>query len=248
MAPTRCKLIFAASIVAVCTLPSLPVIAQSKGNPPGPSNLQSVLVINGPGAPVPTAAQGTTNVAGTVNLSSGSTVNIGNTPNVSVANTPSVNVANTPTVSLAAGAGVSVTNPLDGQNNPSPLATLDATQPYEDSCGSSFGGSDRGFCSFQAIPAGKRLVIQEFDALLAIETGLKPLYIIVNRENQGPVPHFVTATFMGTTGLRDYFATHQETRLYVSSNQAPICFFQISGSSNLGQYDCQLSGFLVDVP
>ena len=141
---------------------------------------------------------------------------------------------------------MSVTNPLDGQNNPSPLATLEAVQPYEDSCIIVFSSGNT--CNFQAVPAGKRLVIQEFDALLAIETGLKPLYIIVNRENQGPVPHFVTATFMGNSGLRDFFATHQETRLYVSSNQAPICFFQITGSSNLGQYDCQLSGFLVDVP
>jgi hypothetical protein len=244
MIRTKCKLISASTLVVVCTLAVLPIVAQNKGNPAGPSNPQSVLVINGPGSPVPTTAT----VSGTVNLSSGTTVNVGNMPSVNVSNTPSVNVANTPSVNLAAGSGVNVSNPLDSQNNPSPLATLDATQPYEDSCGSSFGGSDRGFCSFQAIPAGKRLVIQEFDAFVAIETGLKPLYIIENRENQGPVPHFVTATFMGSTGLRDYFATHQETRLYASSNQAPICFVAISGLSNLGQYFCQLSGFLVDVP
>jgi len=240
----RFKSMFAALLVAAPILAPFPALGQTKSSPAGPGNPQSVLVINGPGSPVPTTAT----VTGTVGLASGSTVNIGNTPNVNVSNMPSVNIANTPTVGLAAGSSVNVSNTLDGQNNPTPLATLDAIQPYEDSCGPSFNGSDRGFCSFQAIPAGKRLVIQEFDALLAIETGLKPLYIIVNRENQGPVPHFVTATFMGNSGLRDFFATHQETRLYVSSNQAPICFFQITGSSNLGQYDCQLSGFLVDVP
>ena len=157
-------------------------------------------------------------------------------------------MTNTPTVSLAAGSGVNVTSALDAQNNPIPLAALDAFQPYEDLCNFSFGGSDRGSCFFQTIPAGKRLVVQEFDASGDIETGLKPLYIVVNREHMGPVPHVVTATFMGSGPNFDYFATHQETRLYVGSNQAPMCFIALSGLSNFGQYSCELSGFLVDVP
>ena len=68
--------------------------------PPPPT--QNVLVVNGSGQPVPTAPQGTTNVAGTVN--------VGNTPNVNVTNTPNVNVANTPTVNLAAGTATGVGN------------------------------------------------------------------------------------------------------------------------------------------
>ena len=103
MHPNR-MFVFAA-VATGCLLIALPAASQAH-------QTQPVLVMNGPGAPVPTGAQGTTNIAGTVSLSSGSTVSIGNTPNV--------NVANTPAVSLAPGAGVSVTNPLDGQSNPAP--------------------------------------------------------------------------------------------------------------------------------
>jgi hypothetical protein len=217
------KWMFTVSLFATCTLVAIPAIAQSKPAPP-PTN---VLVINGAGQPVPTAAQGTTNVAGTVN----------------VGNTPNVNIANTPTVNLASGTGVTVTNPLDGQGNLTPLAVLDAIQPYEDNCTISFSGIAGRSCNFRAIPSGKRLVIQEFDAQGDIETGLKPLEIVVRT----PTLHYFTATFMGNDGFLDFFATHQETRLYVAPSQTPVCTVTLNGNSN-HVYDCQLSGFLVDVP
>jgi len=161
---------------------------------------------------VPTAAQGTTNVAGTV--------------------------------SFAAGASVNVTNSLDSQNNPTPLATLEATQPYESFCNISFNGSATGFCMFAAIPSGKRLVIQEFDAGGEIEAGLKP--IIVQLSPTG-TRHWFPATFMGSAGGFDWFATNQATQLYANSGTMPGCFVDVSNNSS-GVYFCQLSGFLVDVP
>ncbi len=219
------KWMIALSLFATCTLVAIPAIAQGKPAPP----TQNVLVVNGAGQPVPTASQGTTNVAGTVN--------IGNTPNV--------NVANTPTVSLAGGASVNVTNPLDGQSKPTPLAVLDAIQPYEDSCIISFSGIADGLCDFHAIPSGKRLVIQEFDAYGGIETGLKPLKILVLTP---AVYHNFTATFMGNDGgFHDFFATHQETHLYVAPSQTPVCLVSLNGNSG-ESYNCALSGFLVDVP
>jgi hypothetical protein len=218
------KWMFTVSLFATCTLFAIPAIAQSKPAPP----TQNVLVVNGAGQPVPTAAQGTTNVAGTVN--------IGNAPNV--------NVANTPTVNLAGGASVNVTNPLDGQSKPTPLAVLDAIQPYEDSCSVLFGGISFGTCNFRAIPSGKRLVIQEFDANGGLETGLKPIALILSTP---AVDHAFTATFMGSAPVYDLFATHQETRLYVPPSQTPTCFVSLSGNSSL-HYNCALSGFLVDVP
>jgi hypothetical protein len=160
----------------------------------GQNKTSQVLVVNGSSQPVPTAAQGTTNIAGTVNLSSGSTVNIGNTPSVNVSSTPSVNVANTPTVNLSGGSAVTVSNPLDSQNNPSPLAALEATQPYEDFCSLFFSGA-AGSCNFQTIPASKRLVIQEFDTSGTLETGLKPLSITVQTTG---FLHFFPATPMGS--------------------------------------------------
>jgi hypothetical protein len=50
---------------------------------------------------------------------------------VSIANTPCVSIAGTPTVSLAAGVSVGVTNPLDGQNKPTPLTIMEGAQLYE---------------------------------------------------------------------------------------------------------------------
>lgn len=229
------------SVLAISTLPALliaiPTAGQNKNGSPNPSNLQSVLVINGTGAPVPTAPQGVTNVSGSVSLASGTTVNVGNTPNV--------NVANTPTVNLAGGAGVSVTNPLNGQNNPTPLAVLEAIQPYEDSCQMNFPDVTSATCDFQVVPAGKRLVIEEFDARGRLATGLFPIQI--HLRHFGP-DHFFPATFMGSS-LGDHYTTHQPTRLYIGSSQTPSCEVFLSGSAaDGGVYTCNISGFLVDVP
>ena len=94
------KCMIAVSLFTATTVVSLPAVGQSK----------PVVVVNGPGQPVPTAAQGTTNVAGTVNVGNTPSVTVANTPSVTVANTPSVNVTNTPTVNLAAGGSVTVAN------------------------------------------------------------------------------------------------------------------------------------------
>jgi hypothetical protein len=240
------KAMVAVSFLVTCSLVPIPAISQNRGLP--------VTVVNGSTQPVPTAAQGTTNVAGVVSLSSGSTVNIGNTPSVNVSNTPSVNVtntptvnvANTPTVSLATGAGVNVTNPLDAQNNPIPLATLEAVQPYEDFCFMGFNYAGYGQCSFQALPANKRLVIQEFDALGELQSGSKPIYIRMYSANIN-FGHSFAATFMGTGFGADNFVTHQETRLYFGPNTTPNCFVAITPASS-SSYTCSLSGFLVDAP
>ena len=81
---TRTKWKIVVSLFTAMTLACVPAVSQSKP--------QNVVVVNGTGQPVPAAAQGTTNVAGTVGLAAGSTVNISNTPTVRVGNTPSVTV------------------------------------------------------------------------------------------------------------------------------------------------------------
>ena len=216
------KCVIALSLFSACTLASVPLFGQS----PPQSVTQPVQVVNTPN----------------VNVINTPSVNVSNTPNVTVTNTPSVNVANTPTVTLEAGAGVNVTSPLDGEGNPTPLAVLEAIQPYEDLCVMGFNGSDIGGCYFQAIPSGKRLVIQELDAEGFLEAGLKPRVVSLIPST---TEHFFTATFMGTSDGFDSFATHQETRLYVPATWAPECLVAVTSNSN-GSYDCQLSGFLVD--
>jgi len=163
--------------------------------------------------------------------------------NVGITGTPNVSITNSPTVGLAAGSSVNVSNPLNTSNNPTPFATLDAFQPYEDQCFAFFGGAFNKECSFKAIPAGKRLVIQEVDADIAVDPGLKP-FIEVTPNGIG---HFLTLTFQGSSTV-DIFTTHQETRLYAGQNATPFCRISLSGSSSNGFFSCVFSGFLVDVP
>jgi len=235
----------ALSLFVACTLVTLPGTGQVKAPGPPPPPTQNVLVVNGSGQPVPTAPQGTTTVTGTVNVGNTPSVNVANIPSVSVANTPSVVVTNSPTVTLAGGASVAVTSQLDGQGNPTPLAALEAIQPYEDMCTAFFSGTIHGACNFQTVPSGKRLVIQEFDAGGLIETGLRPLQVLLQPVSS---PHYFPATFMGTQSGYDSYATHQDTRLYVQSTLAPSCLVYLTGPSSNGAYVCLLSGFLVDVP
>ena len=240
MKPWREPLLLALPLLAACTLVAVPALGQK------PS--QNVLVVNGTGQAVPTAAQGVTTVVGTVNVGNTPNVNVTNTPSVNVANTPSVAVTNTPTVTLAGGASVAVTSPTDGQGNPTPLAVLEAVQPYQDGCQIQFCGSSSAFCLFRSIPSGKQLVIQEFDAVttFGLEAGLSPLSVLLT--NLG-LNHYFTAVLMGTAGGVGFYATHQETRLYPSTTLglAPACFVGLSGPSSQ-VYNCQFSGFLVDIP
>lgn len=145
---------------------------------------------------------------------------------------------------------VAVTSPLDGKGNPTPLAVLDATQPYEDKCTITFGGLAVAICNFQAIPSGKRLVVQEFDTSGAVETGLKPeaIEVVLAAATEFfPVHHYFPATFMGSSGGADYFASHQETHMYSPASNTPTCQVFLTDVSS-GSWACVLSGFLVDAP
>lgn len=165
---------------------------------------------------------------------------------VQVVNTPNVTVANTPAVTLQPGASVNVTNPPDNQGNPIPLATLEAIQVYGSNCGFLFLGSDEGGCAFSAIPDGKQLVVQEFDAGGSLEAGNRPILLALN--NTITQSNYFPYTFMASSGGFDYLATHQETRLYVAPGMTPACDVHLAQTSNSGAYRCDISGFLVDVP
>jgi hypothetical protein len=175
-------------------------------------------------------------------------VQVVNTPNVHVTNTPSVNVANTPSVTLAGGSSVTVTNPRDSGNDAIPLVVLqDGTQPYEDGCVIQFNGNAAGFCRFRAIPAGKRLVIQEVDFGGIVEAGLQVFTATVGSGFGDAGSHFLTATLMSDDGVHRTFATHQETHLHIGSNIQPFCDVQLTRTSNIGNWGCTLSGYLVNV-
>ena len=227
---------FVVCLLAVCMLICLPAFGQkSTLGGPGPS---PVLVVNGTGAPVPVAPQGTTNVAGTVN--------VGNTPSVNIANTPSVSITGSPTVTLAPGASTGVTNPLDNQGNAIPLAITEGAQFYSVTCNGQFNGASGTGCNFPTVPSHKLLVIQEVDADIRIDTGVRPQTIFVNIDT---VYHYFTDTFMATFDTSDFYATHQSTHIYAGPGQTPGCnvLSNSNGSVN-GYINCGISGFLVDQP
>jgi hypothetical protein len=81
-----------------------------------------------------------------------------------------------------------------------------------------------------------------------IQRRLSMIQIVAELTTAATFAHFFTATFMRSTSGNDLFAPHQETRLYVPRTADQTCFVALAAASNLGAYDCQLTGFWVDVP
>jgi hypothetical protein len=170
--------------------------------PPTPSHSQGtatgfpVEVVNLTGKPVPTSAQGTTTVGGTVQAQQNGNWSVGlatdaqvgidpESNNVNVANTPNVNIANTPIVGLVPTANLRINNTAA-----TPVLTREVggnAQPFQGSAsilmssGATTGNASVPFGNnIFTVPAGKRLAIEQvtvrghnlgFSAVLvAIET------------------------------------------------------------------------------
>ncbi len=237
--------------LAVCTLMSVSLVAQQQVDVVNTPNVKvvntpSVSVSNTPSVNVSNTPN--VNVANAPNVKVTNTPNVSvtNTPNVNVANTPSVNVANTPTVTFSSGASVNVTNPPDSQGNPTPLATLEAVQVYGSSCSFAFASSTTGSCEFTAVPQGKQLVVQEFDAEGELEPGNRPTTILLFNTITGS--NFFAYTLMASGNGYDYLVTDdKEMRAYVAEGEVPECGVAVVENST-GDYYCNISGYLVDVP
>ena len=239
------KSMFAASLLVTVALFAVSAAAQSGAKPQtGGGVTTPVQVVNTPNVNVANTPSVTVANTPNVNVTNTPSVTVANAPNVSVTNTPSVDIANTPTVNFASGATMAVTSPLDPSGNPMPLATLEAVQVYGSHCMFYFNGSYTGFCDFTAVPQGKQLVVQEFDAAGGVETGNRPAGVLLFNTTTGA--NYFTYTFMVNSGGLDYLATHQETRVYVAQGNTPYCAVELAGNSE-GSYECDISGFLVDV-
>jgi hypothetical protein len=209
-------------LLALALMPSTERQAQASN----PTNPSAVFVTN---TPLP--------VQGSVSLD--------NTPNVNIANTPSMNVANNPTVTLG-NTSVPIGNALDSGGNPVPLLVSSAVEPYESSCklGNPFFGE--AFCQFDAIPAGKRLVIREFDISTQSQSGsLTDVELLVPWKSQ-LVNHYFPALTNGTDGSGAlHEALHQETTIYADTSRTdgPRCFTAETTGTYTGA--CAISGYLI---
>ena len=219
-----------AMVLALVILTALPAVGQTK----------PVEVVNTAAKPVPTAAQGTTNVAGTVN--------VGNEPSVNVANTPNVNVANTPSVTVGNDAATPV--PVRDVDNPGrkPLCKHEAV---------AFGVSDtlESTGVMFTVPAGKLLVIEYVSVHAFMPAGqkirgfiyavdsppggddpLNPNYALVFSPQGGPFQ----------PGSTDLFVVGQPMRLYAEAGKQIQALFARSDDSGTGVLAVDFCGYLVD--
>jgi hypothetical protein len=113
--------------------------------------------------------------------------------------------------------------------------------PYAADCNITFSGADHGSCNFTAVPAGKRLVVLEFDALGKVEEDNHPYHLFLNNTLAGS--NYFVYQFETTFMNFDYLATHQETNLFVDQNMTPQCSVMLPSVSQ-GTYYCDISGVL----
>jgi hypothetical protein len=173
--------------------PSIAFAQVDPGNKPAQRNnpgapVQSVLVVNGAGSPLPTAPQGTTNVAGTVN--------IGNSPAVTISGAPTVTVGNT------------WANPVPGVDKER-LARI----PYSSAKG--FNNCQNLPCGLYitAPPDGYRLVVQHVSAMFGLPSGstVPPMVDLYGYNQSGLVPHSTVVAKIGPpTNLGGVFAAIDE--------------------------------------
>jgi hypothetical protein len=175
------------------------------------------------------------------------TVAIGNVPSVTIANTSlpvTGNVGISGPVTFSASSPLAVTNALDSGGNPIPLVVKNpALQPYQSGC-----LLNPPICGFQAVPLGKRLVIQEVD-MQGEGSGFSAV-LISTWLNGDATAHAFPVTNAGPGNGGSTFITHQSTTLYSDQNTSPVCSLYIfSGSVNPNPHAaplCNISGYLID--
>jgi hypothetical protein len=189
-----------------------------------------VRVVNTREEPVPTVAQGTTAVSG------------------------SVSIANSPTVKMAQGTIVGI-NPSNNavqitNAESAPVAVRDvdfARQPFHQSAEFSFPDGAITRTTSITIPAGKRLVIEYVSGLLVVPTGQNITKITLGVTlDQQFANHFVARTPVGDSGFdNELFSVSQQMRVYADG-----LFINIQRGSATGTASgtVTLSGYLVDIP
>lgn len=217
----------AVSLLAACFL--VPVSAFSQIH-----QTQPVLVTNGSGQPLPTVAQGTTNVSGSVSLASGSTVNVGNFPstqnvsgNVNVANFPATqNVANTSTTPLF----------IDNDHA--------ARVPFEQWCqGPIDVNSGVGQCTLLQTD-DRGMVIDDITAEASIPAGTGAFSMYITNSATG-VLHILTFIKVGTDGAGfDRFACSSPVRFYVIPHATVVLI--VDTNAHAGSMLASVSGHWVN--
>ena len=174
-------------------------------------------------------------------------VTVTNTPlPTTVTNTPSVTISGTPTVSFSN----TSSTPLFVRDVDSP-----SLQPFARDCGiDTFDTAGRGSCSLEAVPAGKRWVVETVSGQLTISDGTKPISIHLALCSAGfSTDNFLPAVFQGNSAFftGDFFTLTERVRLYADNtggcHGAPF-FSAVISNSTVGSAYFAVSGYLVNVP
>lgn len=195
---------------------------------------KDVRVINTTSEPVPTAAQGTTTIAG------------------------SVSVANTPTVAFAPGASVGIdpaSNTVQLANtvaSPVPVVDInDAGQPFQTGASVTQAGTNVSLINVATVPAGKRLVIEFISATGQVPVGQHVELMEINTITDpfGGLTHQLLVHAQPPAVIGDsLFRANQQLRLYANAGSQVKALFRRSSSAGNGVFLVTISGYLVDVP
>lgn len=199
---------------------------------PGPPT-QDVLVVNPTAMPVPTAAQGTTTIAG------------------------SVSVANTPAVTFAPGASVGIDpagNTVQVANttaNPVPMFNVnDAGQPFQAGIGITQSGTNVSLTDVATVPAGYRLVIEFVSARGQVPPTqhVELMEIITSTDPFGGATHELLVNAQPPAVIGDaLFRASQQVRLYANPGTKVQALFRRSSSAGNATFVMTISGYLVPV-
>jgi len=209
-----------------------PSTGHGQGGPP----TQNVTVVNTTANPVPTAAQGTTNVAGNVSVT--------NTPTVNLAAGASVGINNTPTVNLGSLASVRVNNTAA---NAVFVSSVDdrVRQIYQVEMQVNLPVGSFGDNTFVNVPFGKRLIIEHV-SVVAVALEKKHLrYELTTQANGVQATHRLVSE---EQGLSAFYNASQEMRVYGDPGSLVIFSVNRPMGISTASADMTVSGYFVNIP
>ena len=195
--------------------------------------IDDVFVVNTSSNAIPTAAQGTTNIAGSVSVTNTPTVNLASGASVGINGTASVEVANTAA-------------------NPLPLVNVnDARQPFQTRLTFNIDpGSTQNEAGFD-VPAGKRLVIEHASARVQGPAGQQFVAQIQTRvfpNGSATGVHWLVLTHQGTFSGIDVFTSNHDMRVYAEPS-VPNTRYIVTRTDLTGTAfaEATISGYLVNL-
>jgi hypothetical protein len=264
---------FRKSVLAVVSvvIGSLTPLSPAHAGGPG---AQAVTVTNTASNPVPTTAQGTTVVAGDVNVTNTPNVSVTNTPanpvpteavgtttvagNVAITGTPNVSVTNTPNVNVTNFPNFPANQTVSFGGIPQPVTqsgTWNVTVQDRDSQARNFyqavvsNGPCTGTCvvSYPVVPTGKRLIVQQVSTLVTFsEAGAGAPADIELRG--GNVFQFLPITpAPANFGSQTQYLAHAGVLAAYDSGQNPMVDVFVPSVSAYSAL-AAISGYMIDIP